>query len=362
MDNRTMPEYTLDDLNARLAGDLLPSTVLLFVYILLGLFGNVVVVYIYTFQLRNSSTDRFFIPHLAGIDAVTCVICSSANIIINLNPVKYTNPLLCKSFYMLSQFSASSSALTLTVVAVYRFLLVCRPYKPKMTLRAKQLSVYLTLFVMFLLSLPSLFTTGIVPITDKRLNVTGYVCASVNVMGSRLFPFIYNVLVLTFALVNVMILSILYVMIGRTIYKRMKLRKGHKIKTVGISPSSDGISETCIGETSTISNLASSATMTSVPQSNHTRNMRTAGRRSITFLVISFVYILCFVPTLIAMVQSSVDKNDWSERSETVALRIANTFYIVNNIVNPVIYGVFDKTIRGEMVSCFFNICSVLKS
>ncbi|XP_060079505.1 neuropeptide Y receptor type 1-like [Ylistrum balloti] len=354
MDNLTFNEGILDQLNSRLARDFLPNTVILFAYIVLGLLGNVAVIYIYKFRFQKSPEDRLFIPYLAGIDTLACVICSSANLIINFNPVRYPGVILCKTFFMLSQFAAASSALMLTIIAIERFQLICRPFKPKMTLRKKRMSVLLMLMFMFLGSIPSLFTTGIVPITNTHLNVTGYVCASVKVMGSKVFPFVYNLLVLVICAGNLIILCTLYFMIGKTIYSRVKSRASMQKPAVCVSSSSDGLDEEN-PSTFTETKLSSSQ-----PHGKTSRKMKTAGNRiSIMFLVISLVYVLCFVPTLIAIVKSPLDRNDWEEKStvERLGLRTANAWYIINNIVNPVIYGFFDKSLRREIASWSYSIC-----
>ncbi|XP_033745709.1 cholecystokinin receptor type A-like [Pecten maximus] len=355
MDNETAS--TLDEVNNRLAMVLLPNSIMLLMYIVFGLIGNTVVIYICKFRCRKPSGDRFFIPYLAGIDAMACVICSSANLIINFNPVRYTDDSMCKAFFMLSQFAAGSSALMLTIIAIERFQLVCRPFKPRMTSTCKRLVVSITVFSVFSLSIPSLFTTGIVPITNTRLNVTGYVCASVDVMGSRLFTFVYNILVLTVCSGNLIVLCALYVMIGKTIYGRVQYRKRMKNQH---SFTTDGISDTCLGQSSAISNTSSSAVLSRVSNNTHAKKMRMAGNRmSMIFLVITAVYVLCFVPTLIAMLKSSLDRNDWADKTaaETLGLRTANTLYIINNIANPIIYGFFDQKMRNEMTTCLSKIC-----
>ncbi|OWF43382.1 cholecystokinin receptor type A-like [Mizuhopecten yessoensis] len=357
MDNSTVPEDILGQLNSHRAMNLLPNTIMLFIYIVLGILGNSAIIYIYKFRFRQTSDERFFIPYLAGIDAMASVICSSANLIVNFNPVLYTNAALCKSFFMLSQFAASSSSLMLTIIAVQRFQLICRPFKPRMTLRNKRLCVLCTLLVVFLLSIPSVFITGIAPITNKSLNVTGYVCASVKVMGSSVFPFVYNLLVLTMCVGNLFVLCTLYVMIGKTIYGRARYRRSMKLKPIGESSSPDGLSESCTGKTSTISETQSS-TPPSASHGKFSRKMRTTGNRlSIMFLVVTLVYILCYAPTIIAIVRSSLDKNDWKDKSttETLGFRTANTLYIINNIVNPIIYGLFDPTLRKEIIAWLSN-------
>ncbi|XP_033735969.1 cholecystokinin receptor type A-like [Pecten maximus] len=361
MDTPTIskPEDILDQWNNRVARVLLPNTIMLFLYIVFGLLGNTAVIYIYKFRFRKPSGDRFFIPYLAFIDSMACVICSSANLIINFNPVSYTDALLCKAFFMLSQFAGSSSALMLTIIAVQRFQRICQPFKPKMTLRTKRLSVLFTLISVLLASTPSVFTTGIAPITDPRLNVTGYVCASVEVMGSRLFPFVYNLLVLTVCVGNLLVLCTLYVMIGKTIYGRVKYRKGVKATAVCESSSSDVISEGYTRKSSTVSETPNSVTP-SVSRRKSSRKMKMAGNRlSLMFLVITMVYVVCFVPTLTAIVWDSLDRNVWltKSNSEVVGFRSAYSLYIINNIVNPIIYGFFDKTFRKEMFAWMSEIC-----
>lgn len=347
----SVDQIRLDQWNDRLAWILVPDTVLLLLYMIFGLLGNAIVIYIYVYRFRQTSDDRFFIPYLAAIDAMACIICGTANLLINFNPVQYTNAISCKVFFMLSQFAGSSSAIMLTIISVQRFQRICRPFKPQMTLKQKKASVLITLSSVFLLSLPCLVTNGITHVRNDSENITGHVCSTVDVMGSNVFPFAYNLLVLAVCVGNLFVLCTLYVMIGQAIYGRVKFRKGSKTAAISESSSSSGLADNPLRKNSAIS---------SVSLRTSSRRMQMAGHRlSLMFLIITVVYVLCFIPTLAVIVWDSLYKNVWLTNVDAgvVAFRFAYTLYIVNNIVNPVIYGFFDNTFRKEIVTWISSTC-----
>lgn len=50
------------------------NTVVLGFYLLIGITGNTIVIYIYNFRMKGSRDDRYFIPHLAVMDFAHAVL------------------------------------------------------------------------------------------------------------------------------------------------------------------------------------------------------------------------------------------------------------------------------------------------
>ena len=59
--------------NTDLADVLIPNNVVLSVFILLGIIGNSVVVYVYKMRFTGKLIDRYFIPVLATTDLLAAV-------------------------------------------------------------------------------------------------------------------------------------------------------------------------------------------------------------------------------------------------------------------------------------------------
>lgn len=73
-----------------------------------------------------------------------------------------------------------------------------------------------------------------------------------------------------------------------------------------------------------------------------------AHRYTIMFIVISFVAIVTYIPPWIFIIMETQDHEFWSALTygESVTFLIIRRIYIINHVVNPVIYGLFDGRFR----------------
>lgn len=63
----------LEEWNSTLLHQLLFNTVILWVYFAVGIVGNSVVLFFYSFRIKGKLEDRFLIPHLAFFDLLATV-------------------------------------------------------------------------------------------------------------------------------------------------------------------------------------------------------------------------------------------------------------------------------------------------
>lgn len=73
-----------------------------------------------------------------------------------------------------------------------------------------------------------------------------------------------------------------------------------------------------------------------------------AHRYTIMFIVISFVAIVTYIPPWIFIIMETQDHEFWGALTygESVTFLIIRRIYIINHVVNPVIYGLFDGRFR----------------
>lgn len=67
----------------------LPFTIILIVYMCLGVLGNSAVLYIYLRKFKSYSDGRFFIPVLAVVDMTACVVNCSFHLSLTTSPLRY---------------------------------------------------------------------------------------------------------------------------------------------------------------------------------------------------------------------------------------------------------------------------------
>ena len=90
MENTTDESFdTLEKWNKELAAKLIPDTIYLVIYLIIGCIGNSVVICVYARRNYLNNEDRFFIPILAIFDLVACIVNCSEAIFGNTVPVKY---------------------------------------------------------------------------------------------------------------------------------------------------------------------------------------------------------------------------------------------------------------------------------
>lgn len=149
--------YTLNSLRAEF---LSTNTVILYIYLVIGVTGNFLVFYVYKFCITKHRTDRFFIPYLAVSDALSCVIGSGFAIALNVLPIRFSGDGLCKSMWFITKWSTLVSALMLLLIAVERYKKVCKPFGNQMTPLAKQLAVVMLIVTSAVLTFPTIFFHG----------------------------------------------------------------------------------------------------------------------------------------------------------------------------------------------------------
>lgn len=329
----------LDRWNTRLSEVLLPHTVIMYVYIVLGVVGNLTVIYVYTFRIREqASDDRYFIPFLAVVDGLACLVSCVGNLIINSNPVRYSNAILCKGFYAGSYVTATSSGLLLTVIAIQRFQKLCRPLSSQMNLKTRRRSILIVLLSALVMSLPCFATFGIAKVSNEvTSNLTVHYCTEITVNGSQVIPRVYNTFLFLICVGNLIVLCTLYSLIGKKLYMHMKSRKRRQIEA------EETLEYSTEAVTFHIEHLA--------VQTN--RIQKVGNRFSVMFIIITVTYVVCFFTASGTLFWNSLDTKIWPTKSdwEMVVFRFTHTVFVINYLVNPIVYGFFDSLFRNQILT-----------
>ncbi|OWF50499.1 gastrin/cholecystokinin type B receptor-like [Mizuhopecten yessoensis] len=344
----------LDQWNSEFVHALWSDTLFLVLYIVIGVVGNSLVIIVYTLRFRNKSEERFFIPYLAVIDLVACVVCSTFGIAVNQYAVTFTNGGACKAFWLFSLFTTGCSIFTLLVIAVHRYQKICRPFQAQMSLKRKKLSLIGCIAASILLSLPALVFYGTSPVKHPEHNIMGTRCANIRGPWSKAVAVAYKGVILLVCLGVLVSLIVLYSLIGRAVFKRIKLNKKRQIQTSVPTVSSSVISsDNSTAYAESVTEDERKLTSRTIPNVTPRKKNIPGYRLSMMFMLITAVFVLCFIPKLAMMVFESKNEMFWLtlDTSGYGAYRFLYTMYIINSIINPVIYGFFDKTFRQELAS-----------
>lgn len=386
--NSSEDDVDIFTLNNQRAEFLTVNTVILCIYLVIGVLGNSLVFYIYKFCITKNRTDRFFIPYLAVSDAASCIIGSGFAISLNLLPIRFSGDALCKGLWFLTKWSTFVSALMLLLIAIERYKKVCKPFGPQMTSLAKQLSMVALFVVSAVFTFPTVFFHGEISFPARGTSgLTGYRCGRNTLLtGLEGYFTVYNVILAVSALSGITVVTILYFFVGKTIYKQTKFRNRFTSspRKSYVSPKSDsgvcseGNDDVFIensvkenGENKARKDSADSfystddeldSTDVGLPKQKSSNNRKKSiishvytvpqvlkkFKISILFMCISLVFVLTFTPRLVIMISEATNKDYWNGLTDH-QIRTSlffYRFYIVNNIVNPFLYAAFDSRFK----------------
>ena len=368
MENLTDESFDrLDEWNKELATKLMPNTVCLGIYLLIGCIGNSVVICVYARRNNLNNEDRFFIPILAIIDLVACIVNCTEGIFSNIVPVKYTSDITCKILWFLGLIFTGSSGLTLMLIAIQRYLKLCKPTWKQMTRKWKKIYLAISIGCTTLISLPCFAFFGSTEVKSNDGAIKGSRCASVTADMPEV-ALVYKAFLFLIVLGVLIVLIVLFSLIGRVLYRLNKVN--WKINIAKEATSEMPESMTCETDDESICNTSVyktnqlSETETDIDshhqhaeiehsQANDAglqKHRKPVRRVTLVFMIITGFYVICFIPKLAMYIWESVKTDFWLtlSASELGGYRFLYRFYIVNNIINPYVYGFLDKKFRTE--------------
>lgn len=379
----------VDKWNSQLSNHLIGNNVVLVLYIIIGVFGNVLVIFIYNYKLSKKKDDRYFIPILAANDLVACIVGASYALSLNLLPVKFTNDILCKVLWYFSESTTISSGFLLIVIAVQRYLKVCKPLIT-FTLRWKQIAIVLCLLVSSIFAIPTLFFYGELTFPHPvNITIIGSRCGQLESDDPifRAFVISYTVLEFLIAVIGCISFTVLYALIGKQIYKKfiifkrtltMRRRPIHKKNTKSESTTDNGKNRHSVDSLDIDIDISSVGDSKESIVDGENKPAKRKKRRSLDllqdnvsalkahfhahrytymFMAITLFFAISFTPRITLMVIESANPDFWKgliDYPRTIALCLFfYRFYIFNHIVNPFVYGFFDTTFTYEVKKLF---------
>ncbi|XP_048740978.1 5-hydroxytryptamine receptor 1A-beta-like [Ostrea edulis] len=380
----------------------LSSSILIVIGAVIGIIGNSTIVIFYLFRIKERG-ERYFIPLLAIVDLVACFTSPPFYIMDNTFFYNYPNDAACRVLSFLQTCVPGASAHVLLIISIQRYLLVCKPFGPKMTLFWKRILFALACGFAVLYSAPLLATSGVLQTVDTFMNhnVTTEICKFSVDTSPRITA--YFGLLALIMVANLVVTAGLYA----PVLKQVKHSFRSKLKVIEKSKETNPISETessnvtqsteteigsvehikerkesrpiKLSEIKYNSNKkvhhettqeSSDATSKNYlhhkgpdnqdenTENKHSKCKGESVQRRITimFLVIIIAYVLSYIPPLVILILSyAIEDFNFITLSEgqTVAWIYLARFIFLNHIVNPFIYGYFDAKFREQLQKHF---------
>jgi len=211
-------------LNDEMVTLMIPATVFITLLMIVGLVGNLLVCYYYTFQSKRS-TNSFFIVMLAVYDLIACFISMPTEIADIEHYYTFENNVACKILKFVNYFVGIASGLTLVAIATDRFKRFCRVTKPQMDVAAARRVSLIIVAIAILLSWPSCFIYGSIWVSinnEYDLELFGHDCTTTKDKYYSKYVLIFNGSHFLLFVVTSAALIILYSIIVRTIYLHRK--------------------------------------------------------------------------------------------------------------------------------------------
>ncbi|VDI55471.1 Hypothetical predicted protein [Mytilus galloprovincialis] len=403
----TSEEY----LDQGMAKHLMADVVVLSVYLIIGIIGNSIVLAVYRFQMKGKSEERYFIPFLAVADTLTCSVCTINNIILDVINTTFSNSTICKIMFYSFALTSGISIFLLLSIAIQRYLIICR--RQKLSLNTRKIMVALTVCLSVACSVPYAVNYGLNEHFSEGQFV-GYRCGRLK-HGFYISGLAYAIFFITLMVCTVLTLVFLYGRIEWVIFKHFNAQKLKQTNVSKESSASDKLPNALVMENihsktqelkhiggldtksavhsewkndSSIEITQSSDVYTestapecssSAVQKEHStkpndlrktnrltkRKRRFKNKFTLMFIIITAVAVVCYIPVGMVVLLEGIFPDFWERLSETevvIVLLLYHT-YIINSILNPILYTFMDAEFSKALKQLFEKCkCSGKKS
>ena len=349
---------TLDQWNQELVVTLIPVSIILVIFMILGTMGNGTVLFIYHRKFQTYTEGRFFIPILAVADLVACFVNCACHLSETILPVMYISNIGCKINRYLCMVTTATSINLLLLIAVFRYFKICKHSHRQQYLKWQKVSVIVIILTVSIISLPCFVFFGSAEVISENGELTGYRCTGIS-GGKPKFALAFNVLLLVLVVSVMVVMSILYFLICRVIFtkthsevKTNKLTVDSRVHVVvdneNKTDSLSTVMSTCI--TACDQETQKRQTGSRKPEPSPKRKVGKS-RITVIFIVITIAFAISFIPKLAMMVLESRKADFWITLSENelAIYMFLYSIYIFNNFINPFIFGFLDKRFQSEL-------------
>ncbi|XP_060608209.1 olfactory receptor 8H1-like [Ruditapes philippinarum] len=379
-----------------IAERLVPATVILYVLVIIGIFGNIMAI---VFYMRSSkrTPPTLLITCMAAADLGTCLagIPVISEMIVNVN---YSLAIACKLTHFFGLWAGASACFVLWLISIDRYRKICYPLAKQMTISTvKYLVVGVTSFAL-LLAIRFLVTFDSVEVNvmvhDDNTTVKGLYCTTSD--DYKLIALVFYAIDFLFILmiwitVVVTYSKIIYTIITRRVFLTKSLPPEQNSRTVSKSRSSkiDGevnfskksenantgvnptrnlsdveLDDMSISEMKTDVTEVYTVTISTDEQTDKQSNNRSTkfdyssirkpSEVKLTLMVfaVTMIFILCFTPYFAIRIFIRIVLDSGNEYDFNAGLQFALKLPYINSALNPVIYYIFNPNFRRYIFAC----------
>lgn len=350
---KTVDDFNNEELMRRLA-----SLIYLSILLVVGLIGNAMVLILYPLKFPTT-TNRTFIVGLALMDVLVCVITIPFEIAQMVFQYTFYDVVACKIFRSFGLCFSLSSMFVLVGMSYEKYRRICKPFQKQMSVKISRLFIAVTFLVSCIISSPNIFQGGI-RLVALGNNVTGHDCSLSDKFANTVLPIVSEASIFIITLLCVVSIIILYTLIGKTIIAQNKFRKQFaqiETRTTKISTVNVKDRKTVYGEVSPVANRRISV--------HNNYNDQQSSIRKVTKIafVVSVVFLVSNIPHLVISLMTAIKGKFLLPPGPVVSavMPILARSFIINNVANPIIYGVMDERFRQNAKTLIVLLCKIRK-
>lgn len=384
-------DVQLEDINNEKILENIGGIIFVSLLMIVGFGGNSIAIFVYLRKYRPS-THRTFIVSLAIVDLATCCVPMPFILVTLRYPIMFQNNGGCKLLQFLTYTMCIGSSMILLTIAGERYRKICVPHGIQLSERMSKYICILGVLLGILLSWPAAvmygnrtFKTGVDQIVGTECNVN-------DDFAETKYPAYFNIFLIFVFFATLIALSFVYALIGKQIFRMKKIISPKiqtnvsetdsvtKTQTTEFSCSQQsqkeettktGIFPNICDDRSNISaksfenrqgkqSFASVSKRYVLKEVNTNKNdsekkqNRTVAITRVLF-IITVVYFCSYLPHLALRTAAFLNKNLLPNLSFAgmLAYQTFRWTFFINNMANPIIYGLYDRKFMREVRTLF---------
>ncbi|XP_062603587.1 beta-2 adrenergic receptor-like [Saccostrea cucullata] len=329
---------TLDDVNTRFRARNFGGIIFVTVLCIVGVIGNFHVLMVYLLRYKRSSY-RTYILFLGALDMTNSTISMPLTIVYLSFPLEFFNDFFCKVYRFFLYYVSIASTIILVIVAVDRYRKIKTPFKRQWTKKQTFRICLAGLFsgLVFAWPAPILYGGRNVPLPVN--NLTGHRCYIEDKFKNTPFTAVFNVILTSLFILILTTLVILYHFIWKVVKNHVNFTM-HSESMHSLSVDLDKLNGS--------GNQHSDKTV-----KNH--KYQRLRRTTITLLSVTIGYLVSAFPhhclALVIFLFPETECN--MSFSGSVVYYTFVWIFLVNNVINPVIYSFSDVRFLKQLKSFY---------
>lgn len=313
----------IDNINDMFSRRHLGGSVYIVILMALGLIGNTAVIWIYSTKFKPSNY-RTYTLWLASMDIINCIYGMPFLLIYHFNYLRFPSDIYCKSGRFCLVFTSTASAFLLMVIAFDRYRHICRPLQWQLSRTNIQICCITVVILAVGLSWPNFLLFGYYTVEHLPVNINGTRCWQDDIYRSQDYLGVFYIALSILSFCVSLVLLAAYVEISRHLYNHNRKWKAKNMK----------------------------------------KKSSQKGKTTYTLLVVTTAFVLSALPHHIMLVILLLrrDFNCHFTYHEGFYYYLFVWSILINNSINPFIYGFSDSRFKAQVKSIILNCLTTKKS